>query len=114
MPLNWLLDKLLKEWPMISQAPFTFLLVSALSLLIAFSLATALVYFLFRVRLSSQDAIIGMLREKRQGSPEVLPTESWLSDIERNDRLELHSVVYVVTCRVREVLTEEHAYVDFL
>jgi hypothetical protein len=60
MPFDWFLERLAKEWPMISQAPLTFVLITLVLGIILF----ILLRWQYRERLQQRDEIIAGYKEK--------------------------------------------------
>lgn len=55
-PPDWIIERLLKEWPVISQAPFTFIVACLLMSGVVILITVPFIYLLFRVRLQSKAA----------------------------------------------------------
>jgi hypothetical protein len=65
MPFDWFLERLAKEWPMISQAPLTFVLIALVFGVIIF----ILLRWQYRERLQQRDEIIAGYKEKLSLAP---------------------------------------------
>lgn len=93
--MPWPLDELVKEWPMIKQAPLSFAIVCVLALLLAFLFSK----YLYQERLKHKDDLLGSLQKKLDLQP-LVPVIQGCSDerlhnLAQEDRRRLSDLIRV-------------------